>query len=67
MLEDAKTQQSAPNPQQELQQRGAMAQVAKTEAEAALTGAKAQNEQIKPQFEAAKMMQAQQPQPQIAA
>jgi hypothetical protein len=68
MLEDAKTQQSAPNPMQELQQRGAMASVAKTEAEAALTGAKAQNEAIKPQFEAAKLIgQAQQPQPQIAA
>lgn len=67
MLEDAKTQQSAPNPQQELQMRGAQAQVAKTEAEAAYTGAKAQTEQLKPQFEAAKMVQAQQPQPQIAA
>lgn len=66
MLDDAKTQQSAPNPQQELQMRGAQAQVAKTEAEAMLTGAKAQNEQIKPQFEAAKMVQAQQPR-QVAA
>lgn len=66
MLEDAKTQQSAPNPQQELQMRGAQASVSKIEAEAALTGAKAQNEQIKPQMEAAKYVASQQ-QPQIAA
>lgn len=66
MLEDAKTQQSAPNPMQELQQRGAQAEVAKTEAEAALTGAKAQNEAIRPQMEAAQYV-AQQQQPQIAA
>ena len=66
MLEDAKSQQSAPNPMQELQQRGAQAQVAKTEAEAALTGAKAQNEQLKPQMEAAQYM-AVQPQQQFAA
>lgn len=49
-----KLEQSAqqPNPQAELQMRGAAAGVAKTEAEAALTGAKAQNEMMKPQLEA---------------
>ena len=36
---------------QEMQQRGAMASIAKLEAEAALTGAKAQNEGLKPLFE----------------
>lgn len=48
MLEEAKTAQAQPDPQQELMMRDAEAQVAKTEAEAALTGAKAQNEMIRP-------------------
>lgn len=51
--------------QQQLQMRGATAQVAKTEQEAVLTAAKAQNEQLKPFADAAKMMQAQ-PQPAAA-
>jgi rhodanese-related sulfurtransferase len=41
-------------PQQELAQRGAVAEVTKTEAEAALTIAKADNEVLKPQMEAMK-------------
>lgn len=45
----------------ELQLKGAAAGVAKTEAEAVLTGAKAQNEQMKPFIEAAKAQQPQQP------
>jgi hypothetical protein len=52
MLEDAKSAQAQPDPMQELQVRGATAEVAKTEAEAVLTDAKAQNEQLKPQMEA---------------
>jgi hypothetical protein len=49
--ERAEQAQQAGQPGQEIQQRGAMASVAKLEAEAALTGAKAQNESLKPLFE----------------
>jgi hypothetical protein len=40
---------------QEIQMRGAVAEVGKTEAEAALTAAKAQNEQVRPMIEGAKL------------
>lgn len=55
--EEAQQQQQQPNPMQELQMRGAVAEVSKTEAEAALTGAKAQNEMMRPQMEAAERLQ----------
>ncbi len=44
--------------QQQLQQRGAMAQIAETESKATLNAAKAQNELMKPQIEALKAMSA---------
>lgn len=61
MLEDAKQAQSQPNPQQELQMRGAQAKVAVDESKAALTAAQAQNEQLKPQMEAMKALSARPP------
>lgn len=51
MLEEQKSAQSQPDPMQELQVRGATAEVVKTEAEGLLTQAKAQNEAMKPAIE----------------
>lgn len=50
----AQSQQN--NPAQELQMRGAVAEITKTEAEAALTIAKADNEVMRPQMEAMKAL-----------
>jgi hypothetical protein len=62
LLEEMKALSEQPNPQQELQLRGAAAEVQKTEAEAALTGAKARNEIMKPEMEAVKLaVQAERP------
>jgi hypothetical protein len=52
----ARQQQSQqPNPGQELAMRAEAADIEKTQAETALTGAKARNEMLKPQIEAARM------------
>lgn len=55
IMEKAKQSQSQPDPLQELQMRGAIAQVDKVEAEAQLTQAKAATEQTKPMIEGMKM------------
>jgi hypothetical protein len=62
--EQAAQAQSAPDPRQQMAERGMIAEISKTEAEAALTGAKAQNEMLKPQIEAANaLIAAQNPPP----
>lgn len=50
-------QQGQGNPQNEIAMRGAMAKVAETEANAALKGAQARNEMLKPQMEALERLQ----------
>jgi hypothetical protein len=62
MLEEAKKAQSQPNPMQELQMRGAQAEVAKTEAEADKIGAQAMTEKLTGAAKAAAAMSPQPPQ-----
>jgi hypothetical protein len=67
LLKILEEQKQAPNPMQELQVQGAAAGVAKTQAEADLTNAKAQNEAIRPHIEAFQLgMQSEQQPPQAA-
>jgi len=67
MLKQAKEGQSQPNPMQQLQMAGEEAKVEKTRAEAVLTGAKAQNEMIRPQMDAMAAMSQPQPMGPMAA